>query len=146
MCLKRGSIQSKMHVESTFENNIKELDPRKACKYLGIEESFNIQHKNEKEKLKKEYLRRFRIVLGTELSAKNEIQAIGSLAVRVLRYSFGIINWHQEELQKLDGKKRKLLTIHGQRHPKADVDRLYVICRQQGRPTVAGCQNTPTQH
>jgi len=146
MCLKRGSIQSKMHVESTFENNIKELDPRKACKYLGIEESFNIQHKNEKEKLKKEYLRRFRIVLGTELSAKNEIQAIGSLAVRVLRYSFGIINWHQEELQKLDGKTRKLLAIHGQRHPKADVDRLYVICRQQGRPTVAGCQNTPAQH
>ena len=25
-------------------------------KYLGIEESFDIQHKNEKEKLKKEYL------------------------------------------------------------------------------------------
>ena len=47
-----------MHVGSTFENNIKELDLRKACKYLGIEESFDIQHKNEKEKLKKKYPRR----------------------------------------------------------------------------------------
>jgi len=37
-----------------------------------------------------------RLVLGTELSAKNKIQAIGSLAVPVLSYSFGIINWHQE--------------------------------------------------
>ena len=34
----------------------------------------------------------------------NKIQAIGSLAVPVLRYSFGIVNWHQEELQKLDRK------------------------------------------
>ena len=73
-----------MQVGSSFENDIKELDPRKAYKYLGIEESFDIQHKNEKEKLKKEYLRRVRLVLGTELSAKNKIQAIGSLAVPVL--------------------------------------------------------------
>jgi len=70
--------------------------------------------------------------LGTELSAKNKIQAIGSLAVPVLRYSFSTVNWHQEELQKLDRKTRKLLTIHGQHHPKADVDRLYVSRKQGG--------------
>ena len=64
---------------------MKELDPRKAYKYLGIEESFDMQHKNEKEKLKKEYLRRLRLILGTELNAKNKIQPIGSLAVSVLR-------------------------------------------------------------
>ena len=76
ICLKRGSVQSKMHVGSTFDNDIKELDSRKAYKYLGIEESFDIQHKNEKEKLKKEYLRRLRLVLGTKLSAKNKIQTL----------------------------------------------------------------------
>jgi len=133
ICLKRGRVQSKMHEGNTFENDIKVLDPRKAYKYLGIEENFDIQHKNEKEKLKKEYLRRLRLVLGTELSGQNKIQAIGSLAVPVLRYSFGIVNWHQEELQKLDRKTRKLLTIHGQHHPKADVDRLYVLRKQGGR-------------
>ena len=83
ICLKRGRVQSKMHIGNTFENNIKELDPRKAYKYLGIDEHFDIQHKNEKEKLMKEYWRRLRLVLGTELSAKNKIQAIGSLAVQV---------------------------------------------------------------
>jgi hypothetical protein len=41
ICLKRGRIQSKMHIGSTFENDIKELDPRKAYKYLGIEESYD---------------------------------------------------------------------------------------------------------
>ena len=58
ICLKRGGVQSKMHVRNTSENDIKELDPRKAYKYFGIEEIFDIQHKNEKGKLKKEYLRR----------------------------------------------------------------------------------------
>ena len=58
---------------------------------------------------------------------------IGSLAVPVLRYSFGIINWHQEERQKLNRKTRKLLTIHGQHHPKTDVYRLYVSRKQGGR-------------
>jgi hypothetical protein len=42
--------------------------------------------------LKKEYLRRMRLVLGTELSARNKIQAIGSFTVSVLRNSFEIIN------------------------------------------------------
>ena len=37
ICLKRGSVQSKMHVGSTFDNDIKELDSRKAYNYLGIE-------------------------------------------------------------------------------------------------------------
>jgi len=70
---------------------------------------FDIQHKNEKENLKKEYLRRFRLVLSTELSAKNKIQAIGSLAVPVLRYSFGIINWDHEELQNKTRKQGNYL-------------------------------------
>jgi hypothetical protein len=75
------------------------------------------------DKLKEECLRRPRLVYGTELSAKNKIQAIGSLAVPALRYSSGIVNWCLEELQKPDRKMRKLLTIHGQHHPMADVDR-----------------------
>ena len=105
----------------------------KAYKYLGIDESFDIQHKNEKEKVKKEYLRRLRLVFGTELSAKNKIQAIGSLTVPARIYNFEIVNWHQEELQKLYRKTRKLLTIHGQHHPKADVDHINVPIKQEER-------------
>jgi hypothetical protein len=87
-----------------MENEIKELEPMKAYKYLGAEENHNIEHKNEKGKLKKEYAKRLRLILNTELSAKNKIQATGSLVIPVLRYSFGIINWYREEIQKLDRK------------------------------------------
>jgi hypothetical protein len=116
-----------------MENEIKELEPMKAYKYLGVAENHNIEHKNEKEKLKEEYVRRLRLILSTELSAKNKMQAIGSLAVPVLRYSFGIINWHQEEIQKVDRKTRKMLTINGQHHPRADNDRFYVPRKEGGR-------------
>jgi hypothetical protein len=33
---------------SAFEKDIKEVDPREASKYLGIEETHGIQQKNEK--------------------------------------------------------------------------------------------------
>jgi hypothetical protein len=55
-------------------------------------------------RLKKEYTRRLRMILKYELNTKNKITAIGALAVPVLRYSFGVINWRLEEIQKLIGK------------------------------------------
>jgi len=61
--------------------------------YLSVKGSHDIEHMIEKGKVKKEYFRRLRLVVGVELSAKNKIQDGGSLAVSVLRYSIGIINW-----------------------------------------------------
>jgi hypothetical protein len=57
-----------------------------------------------KERLKKEYSRIIRMILKSELNAKNKITAVGALAVPVLRYSFCIINWILEEIKKLIGK------------------------------------------
>jgi hypothetical protein len=65
ICLKKSSVQYNRYIGSTFEKDIKGLDPRKAHTYAGIEEGHDIKHKNEKEKLKKEYLRRLRLILGT---------------------------------------------------------------------------------
>jgi hypothetical protein len=43
------------------------------------------------------------MILKSEMYARNKITAIGALAVPVLRYSFGKINWRLEEIQ-LTGK------------------------------------------
>jgi hypothetical protein len=66
----------------------------KTYKCLGVAENHKKQHKNEKEMLKTEYVRGLSLIL----SAENKTQAAGSLAAPVLRHSFGIINWHQEEI------------------------------------------------
>jgi hypothetical protein len=58
--LKNATVYRKQHIGNTMETEIKELEPMKAYKYLGVEENHNIEHKNEKEKLKKEYVRRLR--------------------------------------------------------------------------------------
>jgi hypothetical protein len=63
----------------------------------------------------------------------NKMQATGLLAVPALRYSFGIINWHKEQIKKIDRKIRNLLTIHGQHHPRAHIDRLHVPRKDGGR-------------
>ena len=73
------------------------------------------------------------MILKSELNARNKIIAIGALAVPVLRYSFGIINWRTEEIKKIDRKTRKMLTMYKMHHPKADIDRLYVKRKDGGR-------------
>jgi hypothetical protein len=105
--LKRGKVHRKQYTGSTKENEIKELDPMKTYKYLGVEENHNIEHKIEKERLVKEYMRRLRLILNTQLSTINKMQAIGLLAVPVLRYSFGIVNCHQEEIKNWTEKPEK---------------------------------------
>jgi hypothetical protein len=69
-------VHRKQHIGNTMENTIKELEPMKAYKYLGVDKIHNIEHKNKKEKLK-EYVRRLRLILNTVLSAKNKMQATG---------------------------------------------------------------------
>jgi hypothetical protein len=67
----------------------------------------------------------------SELNAKNEITAIGALAVQVLRYRFGIMNWRTEEIRKMDRKTGKILIIHKMCHPTTDINRLYVTGKEE---------------
>jgi hypothetical protein len=88
-----------------INREIQELEQRKTYKYLGTEESEGIQHQQMKERLKQEYSRRLRMILKSELNARNKITAVAALTVPVFRYSFGIIDWRTEET-----KKKKKLT------------------------------------
>ena len=76
------------------------------------------------------------MLLKSELKARNKITAIGALAVPVLRYSFGIVNWRIDEIKQTDRKTRKMLTMYKMHHPKADIDRLYEKRKEGGRGLV----------
>jgi hypothetical protein len=114
-----------------INRDIQELEQGKPYKYLGIEESEGIQHQQMKERLKLEYRMKLRMILKSELNARNKITAIGALAVPVLRYSFDIINWRLEEIKQIDRKTRKMLTMYKMHHPKADIDK--AICKEERR-------------
>ena len=45
-------------------------------------------------------------------------------------------NWRTEDIKKIDGKTRKMLTMYKMHHPKVDIDRLYVNRKEGGRGLV----------
>ena len=51
-----------------------------------------------------------------------------------------MVKWSNEELQSLDKKSRKLLTVHGSFHPRSDVDRLY-LPKGKGRRGLMSCES-----
>ena len=71
---------------------IKGLEPGQVYKYLGVDESNGIQHSTMRERLRREYFRRVKMVLWTELYGQNKVLAINGLALPVLTYSFGVIH------------------------------------------------------
>src|SRR5678815_4802959 len=89
------------------------------------------RHKKMKEKLKKEYEKRLKLILKSELKCKFKVEAVRTLAVPVLSYGFGIIDWFQEDLNKLDIKTRKMLHAHKLIYKNQCLARMYVP-RDQG--------------
>ena len=80
------------------------LDQEGVYNYLGINEGDGIPHAAMKVKVRKEYYRRRRLVLKSELNAANRFEAINTLAVPVVTYSFNIVNW---KLVRLRGWTQK---------------------------------------
>ena len=97
---KRGKLTHLQNLVTDTNREILELEQGKTYKYLGTEECEGIKHQQTKERLKQEYSRRLKMILKSKLNSRNKITAIGALAVPVLRYIFGIINWRIEETKK----------------------------------------------
>ena len=52
--------------------------------------------------------------------------ALNTWAVSISRYGAGILKWIKNELQEMDRKTRKFMTINKELHPRSDVARLHV--------------------
>ena len=47
-------------------------------------------------------MRRIKLVLMSELNARNKIAVINTLTVPIILYSYGVIDWKLDEIQDLD--------------------------------------------
>ena len=119
--LRRGSHWM-FQWSSTSTQSSRSLEQEGTDKYLEISEGDRVQH-SLKEKIQKEYYPRIRMVLKSELNSPTKLEAINTLAVPVVTYSFNIIFWTLQELAELDTKTRNFLTMYKMHHPKSDVDR-----------------------
>ena len=59
----------------------------------------------------------------SKLNGKSKIKAMNTWAVSSIRYGAGIIKRTVAELDEMDRKTRKIMTINKEFHPKSDVDR-----------------------
>ena len=121
---KRGKKVSAEGILLNDHQLIQDLDQAETYKYLGMEEGEGVQHHQMKVKIKKEYKQWIKLVLNSELNARNRIAAINTLAVPVVLYSYGIIDWKLNEIQDLDKMTRKQLCMNRMLAKKADVDRI----------------------
>ena len=133
LTIKRGKYCSSENIELDPNTTIKELNQHETYKYLGIAENTGVSHAKMKATIKKEYNRRVRMILRSQLNSRNIFMAINSLAVPVVMYSFSVVNWTKAELKRFDTKTRKLLSCNRAHHPKADVDRIYIKRAEGGR-------------
>ena len=129
----RGKMIKAPNVKLDNDNVIRNLDQEETYKYLGVVEGDGIGHSAMKERVRKECYRRVRAILKTELNSANRVEAINTLVIPVVTYSYNVINWNIPEIKRIDTKIRKLLTTHRMHHPKSDVDRLYVPQKEGGR-------------
>ena len=106
-------------------------------RYLGILQDREVKMKEMKKLVSNEYLSRLKNVARSKLYSRNLFSAINSLAVSVIRYSAGILDWTNEELASLDVKTRKILAMNGVHHKKGNVDRLYVKRKAGGRGLIS---------
>ena len=93
--------------------------------------------KEMKNLVRKEYLRRVRLVAGSWLYGGNMVRAVNTWAVSVVRYTAGILEWSDSELKAMDVKTRKLLTMKGAFHRNSSVDRLYMKRQVGGRGLIS---------
>ena len=132
LILKRGKIVRNQGIELPNGQTMKEVE-QEGYKYLGIVELDKMKENEMKEKTIKEYKRRLRLILKSKLNGKNKITAVNTWAVAIFRYGAGIIDWKESELNSIDRKTRKTLTMYGAMHPKSDVGRLYITRKEGGR-------------
>ena len=134
--LKRGKLCKSEGIKLINGQTIKEVDDE-GYKYLGILELDKFKARELKEIFRTEYLRRFKLVMKSQLNGKNKIKAANTWAVSLMRYGAGTIKWNKEELQDIDKKSRKIMTMNKELHPRSDVARIYVPRKKGGRGLIS---------
>ena len=114
-------------------NDFEEL----AYKYLGLLEEDKLKSTETKNIVKAEYLRRVKKILKTNLNSGKITKGINASAVATLRYSAGCVKLNKEELENLDRKTRKLLTIYKTLHPRSNIARIYVPRKEGARGLIS---------
>ena len=74
-----------------------------------------------------------RKTLDTKLNGVNIKTGINTWAILLLRYSAVILDWTGVELEQMERRIRKLMTMHWTLNPKSDIARVYLSRKERRR-------------
>ena len=94
-----------------------------------------------KAKFRNVYFRRPKLILKSKLNRRNMIKGLNLWAVSIMRNGTGILKWNMNELQEMDRKTRKFMTMKEELHPGNNVAWLHVSRNNSGRGLI-GCENS----
>ena len=141
LVIKKGKIVKSDGIELPNDKVIKSLEEGESYKYFGVLEANEVMVNEMKVEVKEEYNRRVRKMLETKLNSGSVFKAINTWTVSVVRYSAAFLGWSRLQLDEIDKRTRKLLTMHNGFHPKINVHRLHLSRSEGGRGWV-GVQDT----
>ena len=119
------------------KTSMKGLKEGDSYKYLEVIQADGMKHREMNEKVKTEYYRRVRKILEKTLNGGNIITGINTWAVSLLRYSAAFLDWKRTELEQMDRRTRKLMTMHQALNPKSDVARIFLSRKEGGRGLIS---------
>ena len=132
LTLKKGKMTSSDGIVLLSKTTMKGLKDGDGYKYLGVIQADRMKHHEMKEKIKTEYCRQVRKILETKLNGGSIIIGINTWAVSLLRYSAAFLDWTGAELEQVDRRTRKLMTMHQALNPKSDLVRIYLPRKEGG--------------
>ena len=132
LTIKRGKVVPSENIDLDNGEQLKSLETNQNYRYLGFNERHTTD-KNTKTTIQQEYFSRIKMILKSELSSKNTVDAINSYAVPALSYGFPVLDWNITELEKVDRETRKVIQNHHLMHRQSDITRLYIPRKNGGR-------------
>ncbi|XP_044762032.1 uncharacterized protein LOC123319228 [Coccinella septempunctata] len=129
----RGRMTGEENIRLVDGREITEIGTEDGYRYLGIVQTYEIKHQENKEIVEKELFRRMHKILKTQLSSKNKIEAINIWALPSFTYTAGVINWSRTDLQRIDQRMRATLTKYGILHPNSAIERVHLPRKEGGR-------------
>ena len=118
--VKRRKLKSTYWMEVPRGKKMREIE-EDGYKYLRILEYDRIKEQEMKDKFRNEYFRSEKLIFKSKLNVMNKIMALNTWAVSIMRYGTGILKWNKKELQEMDEKTRKVMTMNKELHPRSDV-------------------------
>ena len=122
--MKRVIISKSEGIQLLNKEFKKYINEEVGHKYLGISEADTFKKLEMKKKVRKK-------------SSGNNVTAINSMAAAGISYSAGLMKWKKDELRTTDRKTRKIMTMHRELYPQAEVDRLYIPRKNGGRGMIS---------